>query len=124
MELGTTASRAEDAAGGNGATIGDSVHRSTGGAYTELTTAHIPRFSVIGHLKYTLRLEAADIVSEPYDGAAYAAGERIEVRILTSDPVRTLMDPLTIPLKLGEGTQDIRHARLDTFVGNYSTTGL
>ena len=124
VELGTTASTAEDAAGGNRATIGDSVHRSTGGAYTELTTAHIPRFSVVGHLKYTMRIKAADIVSEPYDGAAYAAGERIEVRIVASDPVRTLTDPLTVPLKFGEGSQDIRHASLDTIVGNYHRIAL
>ena len=124
VELGTTASTAEDAAGGNRVTIGDSVHRSTGGAYTELATAHIPRFSVVGHFKHTMRIRAADIVSEPYDGAAYADGERIEVRVMTSDPARTLTDPLTVPLKFGAGAQEIRHASLDTVVGDYVQLGL
>ena len=123
-ELGTTASTAEDAAGRNRVTIGGSVHRSTGGAYTELTTAHIPRFSVVGHFKHTMRIRAADIVSEPYDGAAYADGERIEVRVMTSDPARMLTDPLTVPLKFGAGAQEIRHASLDTVVGAYVQLGL
>ena len=66
-----------------------------------------------------MRIRAADIVSEPYDGAAYADGERIEVRVMTSEPARMLTDPLTVPLKFGAGAQEIRHASLDTVVGSY-----
>ena len=84
VELGTTASTAEDAAGAYRWRIGDSVYKSTDGAtYTEQTSAHLPRFNVIGHTTETLRILAADIVSEPYNGTAYAAGEHIEARIIT-----------------------------------------
>ena len=98
IELGTTASPAEDAAGAYRWSIGDSVYRSTDGAtYVEETSAHLPRISVVGHTTETLRILAADIVSEPYNGAAYAAGENIEVRIYLNGSVRVLTTPLTVP---------------------------
>ena len=58
VELGTTASTAEDAAGAYRWSIGDSVHKSTdsGATYTEQTSAHIPRFNVVGHTTETLRI--------------------------------------------------------------------
>ena len=50
VELGTTASTAEDAAGAYKWSIDDRVYRSTDGAtYVEETSAHLPRFSVVGH---------------------------------------------------------------------------
>ena len=59
VELGTTASTAEDAAGAYRWSIGDSVHKSTDGVtYTEQASAHIPRFNVIGHTTETLRILA------------------------------------------------------------------
>ena len=88
VELGTTASTAEDAAGAYRWSIGDSVYKSTDGGttYAEQTSAHIPRFNVVGHTTETLRVLAADVVSEPYNGTAYAAGEHIEVRIIHERP--------------------------------------
>ena len=105
VELGTTASTAEDTAGAYRWSIADGVYKSTDGGttYTEQTSAHIPRFSVVGHTTETLRVLAADVVSEPYNGTAYAAGEHIEVRIILNGPVRALADPLTVPLQLARG---------------------
>ena len=90
MDLGTTESTAEDVGAAYRWAIGDSVGRSTDGGttYTTLASAHIPRFSVVGHTTETLRILAADIVSEPYNGTAYAAGEHIEARIILNGPVR------------------------------------
>ena len=125
VELGTTASTAEDAAGAYRWRIGDSVYKSTDGAtYAEQTSAHLPRFNVIGHTTETLRILAADIVSEPYNGTAYAAGEHIEARIITNGPVRPLADPLTVPIRLGEGTQNRRDARLVAIRGSYTPDAL
>ena len=120
VELGTTASTAEDAAGAYRWSIGDSVFRSTDGAtYVEETSAHLPRFSVVGHTTETLRILAADIVSEPYSGTTYAAGENIEVRILLNGSVRVLTSPLTVPLHFGDGVQNRREARLVNIAGNF-----
>ena len=125
VELGTTASTAEDAAGAYRWSIGDSVHKSTDGAtFTEQASAHIPRFNVVGHTTETLRILAADIVSEPYDGTAYAAGEHIEARIITNGPVRAIADPLTVPLQLGEGAANRRDARLVAIFGQYTFSDL
>ena len=125
VELGTTASTAEDAAGAYRWSIGDSVHKSTDGVtYTEQASAHIPRFNVIGHTTETLRILAADIVSEPYNGTAYAAGEHIEARIITNGPVRAIADPLTVPLQLGVGTQNRRDAKLVAIRGDYTVFAL
>ena len=125
VELGTTASTAEDAAGAYRWSIGDSVYKSTDGStFTEQASAHIPRFNVVGHTTETLRILAADIVSEPYDGTAYAAGEHIEARIITNGPVRTIADPLTVPLQLGEGAANRRDARLVAIFGQYTTDAL
>ena len=122
VELGTTASTAEDTAGAYRWSIADGVYKSTDGGttYTEQTSAHIPRFSVVGHTTETLRVLAADVVSEPYNGTAYAAGEHIEVRIILNGPVRALADPLTVPLQLGEGAQHRRDARLVNISGRYT----
>ena len=126
MELGTTASTDEDAAGAYRWSIGDSVYRSTDGGttYTEQTSAHLPRFSVVGHTTETLRILAADIVSEPYNGTAYVAGEQIEARISLNGPVRSTADPLTVPLHLGEEPQHRREARLVNTVGDYTFDSL
>ena len=122
VELGTTASTAEDTAGAYRWSIADGVYKSTDGGttYTEQTSAHILRFSVVGHTTETLRVLAADVVSEPYNGTAYAAGEHIEVRIILNGPVRALADPLMVPLQLGEGAQHRRDARLVHISGNYT----
>ena len=121
VELGTTASTAEDAAGAYRWSIGDSVYKSTDGStFTEQTSAHIPRFNVVGHTTETLRILAADIVSEPYNGTAYAAGEQIEARIFTNAPVRAIADPVTVPLQLGEGAANRRDARLVAIFGQYT----
>ena len=102
IELGTTAGTAEDAVGAYRWSIGDSVYRSSDGAtYVEETSAHLPRFSVVGHTTETLRILEAGIASEPYNGAAYAAGENIEVRIYLNGSVRVLTTPLTVPLHFG-----------------------
>ena len=90
-------------------------------SYTEQTPANIPRFSVVGHTTEALRILAADIVSEPYNGTAYAGGENIEVRIFLSGPVRVLTTPLTVPLHLGEGAENRRETRLGTIVADKST---
>ena len=126
VELGTTASTDEDAAGAYRWSIGDSVYRSTDGGttYTEQTSAHLPRFSVVGHTTETLRILAADIVSEPYNGTAYVAGEQIEARISLNGPVRSTADPLTVPLHLGEEPQHRREARLVNTVGDYTSYSL
>ena len=75
----------------------------------------------MGHTTETLRILAADIVSEPYNGAAYAAGEHIEVRIFLNGPVRVLTTPLTVPLHLGEGSQHRREARSVTIRGDFTS---
>ena len=126
VELGTTASTAEDTAGAYRWSIADRVYKSTDGGttYTEQTSAHIPRFSVVGHTTETLRVLAADVVSEPYNGTAYAAGEHIEVRIILNGPVRALADPLTVPLQLGEGAQHRHDARLVDISGRYTQHNL
>ena len=120
IELGTTAGTAEDAAGAYRWSIGDSVYRSTDGAtYAEETSAHLPRISVVGHTTETLRILAADIASEPYNGAAYAAGENIEVRIYLNGSVRVLTTPLTVPLHFGDGAQNRRDAGLVSVHGSF-----
>ena len=125
VELGTTASTAEDAPGAYRWSIGDSVYRSTDGAtYVEETSAHLPRISVVGHTTETLRILEADIVSEPYNGAAYAAGENIEVRIYLNGSVRVLTTPLTVPLHFGDGAQNRRNARLVSINGSFGTIAL
>ena len=126
VELGTTASTDEDAAGAYRWSIGDSVYKSTdsGTTYTEQTSAHLPRFSVVGHTTETLRILAADIVSEPYNGTAYVAGERIEARIILNGPVRGLKTPLTVSLHLGEEPQHLRQAKLVNIVGDYQDDSL
>ena len=96
-------------------------YRASGeGSFQELRSAHLPRFTISGHTTETLRILEADIVSEPYDGAAYAAGEHIEVRIILNGPVRPLATPLTVPLYLGPGAEHRRDARLVTIRGNYT----
>ena len=120
-ELGTTASRDEDDPHAYRWNIADKVYRSAGeGSFQELRSAHLPRFTISGHTTETLRILEADIVSEPYDGAAYAAGEHIEVRIILNGPVRPLATPLTVPLYLGPGAEHRRDARLVTIRGNYT----
>ena len=111
IELGTTASTAEDAESAYKWSTGDSVYRSTnGGAYSLLGSAHIPRFNIVGHTTETLRILAARIVSDPYNGTAYAAGEEIQVLVVLSGPVRVLSDSLTVPLHFGNGAQNRRNA--------------
>ena len=126
VELGTTASTDEDAEGAYRWSIGDSVYKSTDGGttYTEQTSAHLPRFSVVGHTTETLRILAANIVSEPYNGTAYVAGERIEARIILNGPVRGLTTPLTVSLHLGEEPQHLRQAKLVNTVGDYTGDSL
>ena len=120
VELGTTASLDEDDPHAYRWNIADKVYRSTGeGSFQELRSAHLPRFTISGHTTETLRILEADIVSEPYDGAAYAAGEHIEVRIILNGSVRPLATPLTVPLYLGPGAEHRRDARLVTIRGNY-----
>ena len=123
VDLGTTESTVEDVGAAYRWAIGDSVGRSTDGGttYTTLASAHIPRFSVVGHTRETLRILAADIVSEPYNGTAYAAGEHIEARIILNGPVRALATPLTVPIQLGEGAENHRDARLVNIRGNYDS---
>ena len=126
VELGTTASMEEDSPGAYRWSIADSVYRSTDGGttYTEQTSAHLPRLSVVGHTTETLRILAADIVSEPYDGVAYAAGERIEARIFLNGAVRALATPLTVPLHFGDEAQHRREAGLATIRGDYTSFSL
>ena len=114
----------EDSPGAYRWRMGDSVYKSTDGGttYTEQPSAHLPRFSVVGHTTETLRILAADIVSEPYNGTAYVAGERIEARIIMNGTVRVLTTPLTVPLLLGEGARNRRDARMAAIRGHYTDT--
>ena len=125
IELGTTMSTAEDAGRAYRWSIGDSVYQSTGGGtFTALPSAHLPRFNVIGHTTETLRILEAEIVSEPYNGTAYAAGENIEVRIILNGPIRVLAESLTVPLHFGEGAANRRDASQINISGSYHADSL
>ena len=125
VELGTTASAAEDAGGAFRWNIGDRVSYSTDGGrtYQEQESAHLPRFGVVGHTKETLRINSSVVSSRPYGGSAYAAGETVEVEIRLNGPVRILDDRLVVPLWLGDGVESRRDARLVSKYVTYLNTG-
>ena len=78
----------------------------------------------MGHTTETLRILEAEIVSEPYNGTAYAAGENIEVRIILNGPVRVLAESLTVPLLFGEGAANRRDASQINIYGSYDENAL
>ena len=122
VELGATASTAEDESGAYNWNIGDKVSLSTNGGntYQQQPSAHLLRFAAMGHTTEILRVESSVISSKPYAGSAYAAGETIEVEIRLNGPVRVLDENLTVPLWLGEGAEHRREARL---VSNFTDYG-
>ena len=103
VEIGTTASMAEDDGYVYRFVLLDSVFRSTNGGstYQQQASAHIPRIGLVGHSQYLLKLETANITSSPYNGEAYAVGEPIEVSIRLNSAVQVSDDALSVPLLFG-----------------------
>ena len=122
VELGTTASGAEDSVHVGHWNIGDGVARSTNGgsSYQAQAGAHIPRIRMVGHAREVLRVESAVISSWPYSGNAYALGETIDMDIRLNGPYRVVRGNLTAPLLLGDGDGNQRDAHL---VSTYAIYG-
>ena len=122
VELGTTASTAEDSVHVHDWSIGNGVARSSNGgaSYQAQSGGHIPRIRMVGHAKEVLRIESAVISSWPYEGAAYSEGETIDVDIRLNGPYRVVQDNLTVPLLLGAGAENRRNARLVATHAEYS----
>ena len=116
VEIGTTSSTDEDESKAYEWSIGDSFSKSTDGTTFAGQTGDLPRFSVIGHGKEVLRIDAVAVISEPADQAAYTAGEDIEVLVFTNAPPSPTTDSLTIPLQVGA---NVRQAELVTIGGNF-----
>ncbi|MDE2885269.1 MAG: fibronectin type III domain-containing protein [Chloroflexota bacterium] len=121
VEIRTTTSTDEDEAKAYRWSIGDSFSKSTDGTTFTEQTGHLPRFDVVGHTTEVLRVLAAEVVSEPADRVAYAAGEQIEVLIVTNAPAAATRDELTLPLLLGDGR---REAELVTIEGSFNRAKL
>ncbi len=117
VELGTTSSTDADEAKAYEWSIGDSFSKSTDGTTFVEQTGDMPRFSVIGHAREVLRIDAAAVISEPADQSAYTAGEDIEVLVFTSAPPWPTTETLTIPLQVGA---NVRQAELVTIGGNFN----
>ena len=124
VELGTTTSGDEDTVGAYSWTIENSSRKSTdgGNTYTSQSSANFPRCNVVGHANDTLSILESRIVSEPYNGVAYAAGENIEVRVSVVGSVRVLAESLTDKLRFGDAAQHEREASLVTVRGTCRAT--
>ena len=76
-----------------------------------------PKVGVSGHRGAIPQLIYGDVVSSPPNGTAYAAGDRIDMLIVTTRPMN---DPegLTLPFWLGNGAEHRREAGLvkDIFI--------
>ncbi len=72
---------------------------------------HIPETYLYGHEGAIPQIIYGDVVSRPWNGSAYAAGERIEMLYVLTRPVNGA-ESLTVPLWLGNGAQHRREAEL------------
>ena len=70
-----------------------------------------PKMRLSGHEGAIPQLIYGDVVSSPPNGAAYAAGDRIDMLFMFSRPV-DFPQGLTVPFWLGDGAQHRREARL------------
>ena len=101
VEIGSTASSAQDAGGQSGFSIGDP---SSGGT--------VPRLELLGHVGAVPFLLGGEIISSPEDGIAYKAGERIEAYFYTSRNTGDTGHPSEAVLWLGNSKEHRRVARL------------
>ena len=72
---------------------------------------HIPETYLYGHEGAIPQIIYGDVVSRPWNGGAYAAGERIEFLYVLTRPVNGA-ESLTVPFWLGNGAQHRREAEL------------
>ena len=101
VEIGATSAGGEDTGGLQGMRIADPPSGET-----------VPRFSLHGHDGATPFIYHAEIISNPADGVAYKAGERIEARIVFSRHIEGRF-PQEAELRLGTaGAEQSRTAGL------------
>ena len=103
VEIGLTASSAQDAGGQSGFSIGDPP---SGGM--------VPRLELLGHVGAVPFLLGGEIISSPEDGIAYRAGERIEAYFYTSRSTGNTGHPSEAVLWLGNSEE---HRRVARFAG-------
>ena len=96
VEIGSTASSAQDAGDQSGFSIGDP---SSGGT--------VPRLELLGHVGAVPYL-SGEIISTPADGTTYKAGERIEAYFYTSRYPADSDFPSEAVLWLGNGKEHMR----------------
>ena len=73
--------------------------------------SHIPETYLYGHEGAIPQIIYGEVVSRPWNGSAYAAGERIEFLYVLTRPVNGA-ESLTVPFWLGSGAQHRREAEL------------
>ena len=78
---------------------------------TERPDDHIPETYLYGHEGAIPQIIYGEVVSRPWNGSAYAAGERIEMLYVLTRPVNGA-ESLTVPFWLGNGAQHRREAEL------------
>ena len=113
VEIGSTASSAEDAGSRSGFSIGNPSSAGT-----------VPRLELLGHVGAVPYLLGGEIISTPADGTTYKAGERIEAYFYTSRYPAQSGFPSEAVLWLGNGKEHMRVARFTTVVYEGGTTRL
>ena len=73
--------------------------------------SHIPETYLYGHEGAIPQIIYGEVVSRPWNGSAYAVGERIEFLYVLTRPVNGAQS-LTVPFWLGSGAQHRREAEL------------
>ena len=112
VEIGATASSAEDAGGLNGLSI---QNPAAGGK--------VPRLDLVGHTAAVPFILHSEVLSSPADGSAYKAGERIELMFVTSRFSSVANVPSEAEFWLGNGramrrtAQYVTHAVPFLFIG-------